>query len=217
MSGRLRSTKRVLRAMMPWRWRRTLVAFGVVVALTLGLVASSAFGYFATHGSGTGSASLGTLDVAVSTPYSAAVGGYQGPCTSASVGCTSITLSTVGPVGSSFDTSPIPVTITNTGSVPVTEMQVAVSDMNNNTTMEGELGLCLYKSGAAQLNGLLTLLEGTPALLPGSLAVGGSDTYSVDFYAGQSSSQCGGPAIPSLTPGAEGGWVTTTITVTFNA
>ena len=98
----------------------------------------------------------------------------------------------------------------------MTEMQVGVSDTNNNTTMEQELGLCLYNSGAAQLNGLLTSLKGTPRLLPGTLAVGGTDTYSVDFYAGQGSSICGGPPIPSLTASAEDGWVTTTITVTFN-
>jgi hypothetical protein len=182
----------------------------------LALVASSAYGYFTTHGSGTGSFSLGTLGVVVSTPHSNAIGGYTGPCTSASVGCTSITLPTVGLVGSTFDSTPIPITITNTGNVPVTEMQVAVSDTNNNATMEQELGLCLYNSGASQLNGLLASLKGTHALLPGTLAVGGTDTYSVDFYAGQGSSMCGGPPVPSLTASAEDGWVTTTITVTFN-
>ncbi len=210
-------TRRVLRAMMPWRCHRAAVVFGAIVVLALALVASSAYGYFTTHGSGTGSASTGTLEVAVSTPYSGAIGGYTGPCTSAAVGCTSITLPTVGPVGSTFDTTAIPVTITNTGDVPVTDMQVAVSDTNTNTTMEQELGLCLYLSGAAQLNGLLTSLEGTPTALPGTLPVGGSDAYAVDFYAGQASSQCGGAVIPSLTPGAEGGSVTTTITVTFDS
>jgi len=206
--------RRVLRAMLPWHWHRAAVVFGAIVVVALALVASSAYGYFTTHGSGTGSFSLGTLGVAVSTPYSA--GGYTGPCTSAAVGCTSITLPTVGLVGSTFDSTPIPITITNTGNVPVTEMQVAVSDTNNNATMEQELGLCLYNSGASQLNGLLASLKGTPALLPGTLAVGGTDTYSVDFYAGQGSSMCGGPPVPSLTASAEDGWVTTTITVTFN-
>jgi hypothetical protein len=190
--------------------------FGAIVVVALALVASSAYGYFTTHGSGTGSFSLGTLGVVVSTPHSNAIGGYTGPCTSASVGCTSITLPTVGLVGSTFDSTPIPITITNTGNVPVTEMQVAVSDTNNNATMEQELGLCLYNSGASQLNGLLASLKGTHALLPGTLAVGGTDTYSVDFYAGQGSSMCGGPPVPSLTASAEDGWVTTTITVTFN-
>ena len=210
-------TRRVLRAMMPWRWHRAAVVFGAIVVVALALVASSAYGYFTTHGSGTGSFSLGTLGVVVSTPHSNAIGGYTGPCTSASVGCTSITLPTVGLVGSTFDSTPIPITITNTGNVPVTEMQVAVSDTNNNATMEQELGLCLYNSGASQLNGLLASLKGTHALLPGTLAVGGTDTYSLDFYAGQGSSMCGGPAVSSLTTGAEDGSVTTTITVTSNS
>ena len=209
--------RRVHGAMLPWRWHRALIAFGAIIVVALALVASSAYGYFTTHGSGTGLAGIGALSLAVSSPYSSAVGGYQGPCTSAAVGCTSITLPTVGLVGSSFDSTPIPVTITNTGSVPITQMQVAVSDTNTNTTMEHELGLCLYNSGAAQLNGLLTSLEGTPAALPGSLPVGGSDTYAMDFYAGQASSQCGGAVVPSLSPGAEGGSVTTTITVTFDS
>jgi hypothetical protein len=201
---------------MSRHWRRPVALFGAIVVVALALVASSAYGYFTTHGSGTGSFSLGTLGVVVSTPHSNAIGGYTGPCTSASVGCTSITLPTVGLVGSTFDSTPIPITITNTGNVPVTEMQVAVSDTNNNATMEQELGLCLYNSGASQLNGLLASLKGTHALLPGTLAVGGTDTYSVDFYAGQGSSMCGGPPVPSLTASAEDGWVTTTITVTFN-
>lgn len=212
------TARRVLRAMLPWRWHRALIMFGAIIVLALALVASSAYGYFTSHGSGTGSvsvgASFGTLGVSVSTSYLA--GGYQGPCTSAAVGCISITLPTVGPVGSTFDSTPIPITITNSANVPVTEMQVTVSDTNNDATMEQELGLCLYNSGAAQLNGLLTSLEGTPTLLPGTLAVGGTDTYSVDFYAGQSSSQCGGSPVPSLTASAEGGSVTTTITVAFN-
>lgn len=208
---------RVHGAMLPWRWHRAFIVFGAIIVVALALVASSAYGYFTSHGSGTGSASTGALSVAVSSPYPGAVGGYQGPCTSASVGCTSITLPTVDLVGSTFDSTPIPVTITNTGSIPVTDMQVSVSDTNTNTTMEQGLGLCLYNSGAAQLNGLLTSLEGAPVTLPGSLAVGGSDTYSVDFYAGQASSKCGGAAIASLSPGAEGGSVTTTITVTFDS
>jgi hypothetical protein len=197
--------------------RGTVSAFGAIVTLVLVVGAGVAYGYFTAHGSGTGSFSVGTLNVSVSTPYSSAVGGYKGPCTSAAVGCTSITLPPVGPVGSIFDSTAIPITITNTGNIPATEIQLGVSDTNDNTTLEGELGLCLYKSGATQLNGLLTGLEGTHALLPSTLAVGGTDTYSMDFYAGQASSVCGGSPVPSLTTGAESGSVTATITVTFNS
>jgi hypothetical protein len=197
--------------------RRTVSAFGAIVTLVLVVGAGVAYGYFTAHGSGTGSFSIGTLNVSVSTPYSSAVGGYQGPCTSAAAGCTSITLPPVGPVGSTFDSTAIPITITNTGNIPATEIQLGVSDTNDNTTLQGELGMCLCKSGATHLNGLLTALEGTHALVPDTLAVGGTDTYSMDFYAGQASSVCGGSPVPSLTTGAEGGSVTATITVTFNS
>jgi hypothetical protein len=41
------------------RW--SVFAFGAVVALVLGIGAGSAYGYFATHGSGTGLAGIGTM------------------------------------------------------------------------------------------------------------------------------------------------------------
>ena len=47
--------------MKPWRWRRIPIVFGAVVALVLGISAGSAYGYFTTHGSGTGSVSIGTM------------------------------------------------------------------------------------------------------------------------------------------------------------
>ena len=143
--------RRVLRAMMPWHWRRTFVVFGTIVALALGLVASSAYGYFTTRGSGTGSATMGTLNVAVSTPYSAGIGGYHGPCTSASVGCTSITLPTVAVLGSSFDTTAIPVTITNTGNIPVAESTIQMTASTNGShgdSLRDEMNLCIANVSA---------------------------------------------------------------------
>jgi hypothetical protein len=51
--------------MRPWRWRRAPIVFGAVVALVLGLSAGSAYGYFTTHGSGTGSARIGTMTTVI--------------------------------------------------------------------------------------------------------------------------------------------------------
>ena len=61
MARHKHSTKRVHRAMRPWRWRRISVVFGALVALVLGLSAGSAYGYLTTHGSGTGSVGIGTM------------------------------------------------------------------------------------------------------------------------------------------------------------
>jgi len=61
MARRAHSARRLHRAMRPWRWRRTSIVFGAIVALVLGLGASSAFAYFTTHGSGTGSARTSTM------------------------------------------------------------------------------------------------------------------------------------------------------------
>jgi hypothetical protein len=47
--------------MRPWRWRRTPVVLGAIVALLLGIGAGSAYGYLATHGSGTGTVDSGTM------------------------------------------------------------------------------------------------------------------------------------------------------------
>ena len=61
MARREHSAKRLSRALRPWRWRRTPIVFGAVVALVLGISAGSAYGYFATHGSGTGLTGIGTM------------------------------------------------------------------------------------------------------------------------------------------------------------
>ena len=61
MARRVHSTKRLSRAMRPWRWRRTPIVFGALVALVLGLSAGSAYGYLTTQGSGTGLAGVGTM------------------------------------------------------------------------------------------------------------------------------------------------------------
>ena len=58
---RVHSTKRLHRAMRPWRWRRTPVVLGAIIALVLGIGAGSAYGFLATHGSGTGLAGVGTM------------------------------------------------------------------------------------------------------------------------------------------------------------
>ncbi len=189
-------TRRVLRAMLPWRWHRAAVVFGAIVVVALALVASSAYGYFTTHGSGTGSASPGRSAWRCQRPTPMPSAATTGPCTSASVGCTSITLPTVGLVGSTFDSTPIPITITNTGNVPVTEMQVAVSDTNNNATMEQELGLCLYNSGAAQLNGLLASLKGAPAPCPAPWQLVAPTPIPWTSTRGKVRLMCGGAAGP---------------------
>ena len=225
---------------MPWHWRRMLVVLGAIVALSVALVASSAYGYFATHGSGTGSATSGTLGVAVWTPYSAGVGGYQGPCTSAAVGCTSITLPTATVLGSSFDTTAIPVTVTNTGNIPVTESAIQLTASTNGSpgnSLRDGLNLCI-----AEVSGTTTVVANGPlryglshspsiTLSSPALAPGASHEYAVDFYAGQDSETCGktasddpdtaalwGPYVtpPSLPNAAEGGALDVTLTWSYS-
>jgi hypothetical protein len=178
---------------------------------------------------------MGTLNVAVSTPYSAGIGGYHGPCTSASVGCTSITLPTVAVLGSSFDTTAIPVTITNTGNIPVAESTIQMTASTNGShgdSLRDEMNLCIANVSATTTvvaNGPLSygLSQNPSVTLSGpTLAPGATYEYSVDFYAGQDSTTCGrtasdnpgtaaswGPYVTpqSLTNAAEGGAVNVTL------
>ena len=57
--------KRLRRALSPRRWVRKPLIFGAVVALVVGVGAGSAFAYFTSLGSGSGTASVGTTPLSV--------------------------------------------------------------------------------------------------------------------------------------------------------
>jgi hypothetical protein len=126
-----------------------------------------------------------------------------------------------------FDTTPAVITLTNVGTVPAWYQSITVSETDNNGTFESELGMCEYSLGGTGVghfvgvdnNGLLTSQLGTTALLGSSneyvIQPTYTDAYSVDFYAGQASTTCGGSSIPALSQGAENGSVTVTITYNF--
>ena len=59
MAKRIHSSRKLFGIERPWR--RISIVIGAIVALMLGLGASSAFAYFTTHGSDTGSARNGTM------------------------------------------------------------------------------------------------------------------------------------------------------------
>lgn len=186
----------------------------------LGLVGVGAHAVFTTSTASSQTINAGTLGVVLSSPDAPG-------CTSPTDGCTSLTLSPVGPVGSTFDTAPSLITITNTGNIPAYYSTVNVSDTNNNSTFRSELGMCDYSYGGngaghyvgVDNNGLLTAQEGT-FNISGSgaeyvIQPGATDSYAIDFYAGQASSVCGGSAIPSLTQAAQGGSLSMTITYAY--
>ncbi len=230
--------RRAIRATMPGRWRHRLALFGAIVTLALGLVATSAYGYFTTHGSGTGSASVARLSgaVAVSTPSSSAPGGYRGPCTTASVGCTTITLPTVGPVGLDLRHDSDPDHDHEHRQHPDHRVHDPVDghrQRHGGHHLRDEMNICVSRATTVVANGPLSygLTHDPSVTVAGpTLAPGAADIYAVDFYAGQDSTTCNktasddpataaawGPYVTplSLTNAAEGGAVDVTLTWSY--
>jgi hypothetical protein len=152
--------------------------------------------------------------VAVSAPGATETTNSGLPCGSAANGCTTITLPSFGPVGSTFVTPPVEVTITNTGGIAISEVAVQLSDTTNNGTFEGETWACFYAPEATggttpvvvYANELLTTIEGYgPTAYIGTIPPGGTDTYYVVFYAGDINTGCG-PTYSLELPVAYGGY-----------
>lgn len=128
-------------------------------------------------------------------------------CTSVANKCTSLTLPDVGPVGSTFDSSPTQVTIHNAGNIPVTEGSVQFSATTNGASgnyLEQQTYVCLASdpgSGGTGAGGETVVANGRLAtglalspsvtLVGPTVAPGGTDEYNVDFYAGENSATCG--------------------------
>lgn len=142
----------------------------------------------------------GTLDVSV---WSPSVSG----CTSASNHCHALSLADVGPVSSTFETTPTVVYVTNTGNIPATydSFQLSATDGNNSVSdnLLGEMNVCLRSTDPGYAfgdePGTHTWVEGNGPLTAAIalkptvkengvvLQPGQSATYAVDFYAGKNS------------------------------
>jgi len=183
---------------------RNFALFGAVSVMGLGLIGVGAHAVFTTSTASSQTITAGAPSVIV---YSADAPG----CTTASDNCTSITLNPVGPVGSTFDqpTSPlVPITIKNTGTIPVSEGAIQLTDATNGPAgnyLQDQMNICMSSDpgsgGTGLLDGatvvangpLLTGLALTPSvkLVGPTLNPGQTDEYQVDFYAGQNSVECG--------------------------
>jgi predicted ribosomally synthesized peptide with SipW-like signal peptide len=152
----------------------------------------------------------GTMNVVVS-----AAGATQGStdCSSPDANCTALTLPDVGPVGSTFETTPIRVNITNKGNIPAYYYSIKITapadgDLSAaSTALKHEMNICIMawdpSWSAAQSQGTLGWVEGNGPLTtavglnptvrenPVKLNPGASLPYWVSFYAGQDSTYCG--------------------------
>ena len=180
---------------------RTLTFAGLASVAGLGLIGVGAHAEFTNATSTQQSITAGTAAVYLSSPDSPG-------CTSAVDKCTSLPLAAIGPVGSTFDTAPSNITMTNAGNVPVTEGSIQLSAITNGpagNSLRDESYVCIASDPGSGSHGpnaetvvangpLATGLNLSPSVsLNGQniLAPGATDEYNVDFYAGQNSATCG--------------------------
>jgi hypothetical protein len=162
-------------------------------AVGLALVGVGAGATFTDSTASTQTISAGTLSMSVSSPDAAG-------CRSAAAGCQSLTLPSVGPVGSKFLTPATVVTMTNTGTIPATFAAIQMSESHNlgssaSNALEREMNVCIQStdnSGGPWTEGngpLSAAVALTPSVEenPVTLQPGESATYQVSFYAGQDS------------------------------
>lgn len=221
---------------------------GAMGTAGFGLIGAGAHAVFTSTTSSSQTITAGTPVVVLSSP-------------DATNGCTSVTIATanpttcsaplalnpVGPFGSTFESPASIVTITNAGTIPVTEKAIQMSETlgapAGSATFASEMNVCIHSTDPSgtwvEANGpLSTAVALNPTVVENPVVVspGQSVTYSMDFYAGQDSA-CGtiyssGPhtsavwtgyeggaySTPaSLTGAAEGGVVTPILTYTYNS
>ena len=191
---------------------------GVMSLAGLGLVGAGAHAVFTTSVASSQTAQAGALAVVVSSPDAPG-------CTAPTDNCTSLTLNPVGPYASTFDSPASLITITNNGNIPATEISMTITDspinspgLDNGGTLATDMGMCFYSDGSTVFNESLSTVEaGNPYSLGASpLATSGSDSYSVQFFAGSVTTTCGASAISSLDTLAQGGSDAVTVTLTYN-
>lgn len=196
---------------------RTLLASSVVAVAGLGLIGVGANAVFTQNTVSDQQITAGTMKVVVS----------EGPAQDSS-GPT-LTLSAVGPTNSSFTTGDHTVTITNLGNITVKEI---VATPGNNVAagapsaaLANQVYLCEVSSGTVIYNG--PLASAGAQAIEGNLTPGQTDSYSVNYYAGNVQTACGAvttvgatafagiSSAPSLTNDAMGGVIDPTMTVSY--
>ena len=143
-------------------------------------------------------------------------------------GTKTITMPTVGPTNSTFKSNGDIITMTNQGTVQADAIWLGIASTaanNPGVALKAQLSVCIYSnptttsSGGVIFNGLVGTLEtmggGQGQQIAGPFAPGGTDNYSVEFYAGTNATKCGNATPASLTDAAQGGLVATTVTVKY--
>ncbi len=201
---------------------RTMAVLGGLGVAAIALIGAGGSALFTTSTTSTQQITAGTLALSLSGPS-----GSTCTTTGPDGSCTTLALPAYGPVGSSFDSGPDGITITNVGNIPANEITLSFSDSSNNSTLTSELWVCMTSgpsplatpSGLVVVNEPLSYVElNSPQEIAGSIPAAGStgdfDTYTTEFYAGPTQPQlCGAtqaylvngplPSSPTANPSAD--------------
>jgi hypothetical protein len=191
---------------------RKILTAGAVGVAALALIGTGAGATFtdAVHANRTVTA--GTTDVRIS----------DGGGGDVSADGKSVTLSPVGPTGSTFESDHQVVTVKNYGNIPVTSNAIQMTESHvgtaNNNALLAQTYVCIqstdYSGGPwTEGNGpLATAVALNPTVKQNAVVLQPGDTltFSVDFYAGQDSSYChptssDGPQTRAAWDGYDGG------------
>lgn len=216
---------------------RTILTAAAVGVAALALIGAGAGATFNDSVSATQTITAGTMNLQIT----------DGAGGTVSQGGKSVTLPAFGPTGSTFETTHRVITVTNNGDIKATALAFQITESHvgtaNNNALLAQTNVCIQStdpSGGPWTEGngpLTTALALVPTVSenPVVLIPGQSMTFSVDFYAGQDSTQCrpthsdgsvnggrwdgylgGGYTTPaSLTDAAQGGSITPTLTFSF--
>jgi hypothetical protein len=155
-------------------------------------------------------------------------------CTSSDgYGCQALTLPSVGPVGSTFDTTPTVVTVKNTGNIPVYFNSIQMTETHDTNSaasnaLRNEMNVCIKSTDPASAGGGGPWVEGNGKLTtaislspsvgenPVKLMPGETFPYQVEFYAGQDSG-CGNISSTGPTTATRWGNYSTPASLTTDA
>jgi hypothetical protein len=208
---------------------KNMAMIGAMSIAGVGLIGIGAHATYNTVAGASQTINTGTLSVSASSS--------TGTCaTMVGTNCSSWTLPLVAGVGSTFDTGPLLVTLTNTGTLPAWyQQQLVTLTTTGGTNFANDANVCQFSVGTdghyAGLNydgpisgapGQLSFNEPPPSEGAGNAATyeilpGEADSFSVDFYAGGAASQgspCNATAA-SLTNVDEGQGATLTFSYTW--
>jgi len=197
---------------------RKFLTAGAIGVAAFALIGAGASATFTAHTTSTQTITAGVLAVSLSSPDVAG-------CHDATNHCTSLTLPAFGATSSTFETANSTITMTNTGTIPLSfdgnyagteglgvQMTAAVNSTPASAYLRDQMNVCIQGGDASgswvEGNGpLTTALALHPSVRenPVVLAVGGTATYNVNFYAGKNSAGCG--TTTSSGPNTTAAWV----------